>query len=584
MPTVWIVPLALLLVTLLAGCGDERSRVASSNESPSNDEWFVDQAVEAGLDFVHFNGMSGEFYFPEHIGPGVGLLDYDNDGDLDVVLVQGKMLGADETVEDALVRPQDRQLPLRGRLYRNDLDLHPLETHTLRFTDVTEASGTDLRGYGMGVAAGDVTNDGCVDIYVTNVGPNQLFRNNCDGTFTDMSREAGVDDPGWGVSAAFLDYNRDGWLDLYVGNYLHYSIEAHVTCRGLIGSRDYCSPSVYRAQPDRLYRNQRDGTFVDVTAEALLGADFGPTLGVVAADFDGDGWIDIFVANDGEANLLWVNQRDGAFENQAPLAGVSFNADGRAEAGMGVDAGDFDNDGDEDLFLTHLRTETTTLYVNNGTGLFEDGTALSGLGAPSLAYTGWGTAWIDFDNNGWLDLMTVNGTIQAVEGRGDDPFPYDQRKQLFRHLGNGRFEEVTEQAGAAFRLSDVGRGAAFGDMNNDGTMDVVVANANGPVQLLINQVGRRNHWVGVRLVGGPDTPRDMLGARVAILRSEGPTLWRRAHADGSFASANDPRVLIGLGASAEAPLVRVSWPGGRVEEWPELPIDRWTTLQEGSGQ
>ena len=579
-----VAPLTLLLVTLLASCADERNHVTSSNESYGDEEWFVDQAIEAGLDFVHFNGMSGEFYFPEHIGPGVGLLDYDNDGDLDVFFLQGQMLGVGKTIEDALVPPEARQLPLRARLYRNDLEVSPPETHSLRFTDVTDESGIDARGYGMGVATGDLTNDGCVDIYLTNVGPNQLFRNNCDGTFTDVSRETGVNDSGWSVSAAFLDYDRDGWLDLYVGNYVYHSIETHVTCRGLIGGRDYCSPSVYRAQPDRLYRNQGDGTFVDVTAQALLGADFGPALGVVSADFNSDGWSDIFVANDGEENQLWVNQGDGAFQNQAPLAGVSFNADGRAEAGMGVDAGDFDNDGDEDLFLTHLRTETTTLYVNNGRGLFEDETARSGLGAPSLAYTGWGTAWIDFDNNGWLDLLTVNGTIQAVEGRGDDPFPYDQRKQLFRQLGDGRFADVTDQAGAVFQLSDVGRGAAFGDINNDGTMDVLVANANGPVRLLINQVGRRNHWVGIRLVGGLDMPRDMLGARVTIIRSDGPALWRRAHTDGSFASANDPRVLIGLGASVETPLVRVSWPSGHVEEWPEVPIDRWTTLQEGSGQ
>ena len=584
MSTVRVGPSSLLLVTLLANCGGEQSSVSFSNESSGNNEWFTDQAEEAGLDFVHFNGMSGEFYFPEHIGPGVGLLDYDNDADLDVFLVQGQMIGVGKTLEDALVRPQDGQLPLRGRLYRNDMEVHPGGTRTLRFTDVTEESRIDARGYGMGVVAGDFTNDGCVDIYVTNVGPNQLFRNNCDGTFTDVSRETGVDDPGWGVSAAFLDYDRNGWLDLYVGNYLHYSIEANVTCRGLIGGRDYCSPSVYRAQPDRLYRNQGNGTFVDVTAEALVGGDFGPALGVVAADFNGDGWIDIFVANDGEENQLWINQRNGTFQNRAALAGVSFNADGKAEAGMGVDAGDFNNDGDEDLFLTHLRTETTTLYVNDGTAVFEDGTARSGLGAPSLAYTGWGTAWIDFDNNGWLDLLTVNGTVQALEGRADDPFPYNQRKQLFRNLGNGRFEEVTGQAGAVFQLSEVGRGAAFGDVNNDGTMDVVVANANGPVRLLINQVGRRNHWLGFRLVGGPDTPRDMLGARVAVLRSDGSTLWRRARADGSFASANDPRVLVGLGASAEAPRVRVSWPSGRVEEWPEVPIDRWTTLQEGNGQ
>ena len=558
--------------------------VGNQGEAPGAGAWFVDKAQEAGLDFMHFNGMSGEFYFPEHIGPGAGLLDYDDDGDLDVFLVQGQMLGVGDTVGDVPFPPSPGQMPLRSRLYRNDLEVDPAGTPRARFIDVTEASGIDARLYGMGVATGDFTNDGCVDIYVTNVGPNQMFRNNCDGTFVDVSREAGVDDPGWGVSATFLDYDRDGWLDLYVGNYVHYSIESHVACRGSTGNLDYCSPRVYRAQPDRLYRNRGGGTFVDVTAEALVGSEFGAALGVVAADFDLDGWIDILVANDGDENQLWINQRQGTFRNGAPLAGVALNMDGRAEASMGVDAGDFDNDGDEDLFLTHLATETNTLYVNDGTGMFEDRTARAGLAAPSLAYTGWGTAWIDFDNDGWLDLLTANGTIQAIEAQADDPFPYRQRRQLFRNLGNRRFEEVSGQAGEVFQLSDVGRGAAFGDINNDGAMDVVVANDNGPVRLLINQVGRRNHWLGLRLVGGLDAPRPMLGARVEVLRRDLPTLWRRARADGSFASANDPGVLVGLGASAEAPRARVFWPSGRVEEWPDLPVDVWTTLVEGSGQ
>jgi hypothetical protein len=572
----------LLGLTLLANCGRERSDTGSSNVPRGAEEWFTDHAVEGGLDFVHVNGMSGAYYFPEIMGPGVALFDYDNDGDLDVFFVQGQMLGAGKTLKDALIQPRDAQLPLRGRLYRNELAVHADGTRTLRFTDVTDESRIDARGYGMGVATGDVNNDGCVDFYVTNMGPNQLFRNNCDGTFTDLSRPSGAADAGWGVSAAFLDFNRDGWLDLYVGNYVDYSVEKDISCTSVTCGRDYCPPRVYRAQPDRLYRNQGNGTFVDVTAKALVGGQFGSALGVATADFNADGWIDIYVANDGEANQLWINQRDGTFRNTALLAGAAFNADGRAEASMGVDAGDFNNDGSEDLFLTNLTGETNTLYVNDGTGTFEDQTARSGLGVPSLPYTGFGTAWIDIDNDGWLDILTVNGTIVRHQGRpANDPFPYDQRKQLFRNLGDGRFEDVTDGGGAVFGLSDVGRGAAFGDINNDGTLDVVVANANGPARLLINHVGGRHHWLGLRLVGGAKTPRDMLGARVAIRRSDGVTLWRRARADGSYASANDPRVLLGLGASAQAPGVRVIWPSGRVDEWPEVPIDRWTTLREG---
>jgi predicted nucleotidyltransferase len=569
-----------VVCALLGGCGSERE---AESAKPAPVEWFTDETAASGLDFVHVNGMSGGFYFPEIMAPGVGVLDYDNDGDLDIFFVQCHVLGPGKTLTNLLIRPPAQQLPLRGRLYRNDLELRPDGTRSLRFTDVTASSGIDARGYGMGVAAGDVNNDGCIDVYVTNVGPNQLFRNNCDGTFTDVSRPSGAADPGWGVSAAFFDYNRDGWLDLYVGNYVEYAVDEDKPCISVTGGRDYCPPRAYRGQSDRLYRNRGNGTFLDVTAEALLGADRAPALGVSTADFNGDGWMDVYVANDGEANQLWINQREGTFRNTAPLAGVAFNRDGRAQGSMGVDAGDFDNNGTEDLFVTNLTGETNTLYVNHGGGTFEDRTAASGLGTPSLTYTGFGTAWIDVDNDGWLDLLTVNGTIvRSQQAPANAVFPYDQRKQLFRNLGTGRFEEVTDRAGAVFRRSEVGRGAAFGDINNDGTMDVVVANANGPARLLINHAGRQHHWLGLRLVGGAATPRDMLGARVAVVRADGSTLWRRARADGSYGSANDPRVLVGLGDAAGHARVRVTWPSGRVDEWPRVPIDRWTTLHEGA--
>jgi hypothetical protein len=516
------------------------------------------------------------------MGAGAALLDYDADGDLDVFLVQGQLLGRGKSLKDVQPPPGVR-LPLKGRLYRNDLRDGTDGTRTLRFTDVTDASGINANGYGMGAAAGDINNDGCVDLYVTNFGPNQFFRNNCDSTFTDISARSGAADPGWGVSAAFLDYDRDGWLDLFVGNYVRYSVEADIKCPGIAGGRDYCPPRTYRAQPDRLYHNER-GTFVDVTGKALVGGEFGPALGVSTADFNGDGWIDIYVANDGEANQLWVNQHDGTFRNTALLAGAAFSADGKAEAGMGVDAGDFDNDGDEDLVITHLTSETSVLFVNDGAGSFNDQRARSGLGAPSLAYTGFGAAWFDFDNDGWLDLLTVNGRVQGVEGRSQQTFPYDQRKQLFRNLGDGRFEEATRAGGNVLERSTVGRGAAFGDIDNDGDADVVVANANGPVELLVNEVGSSHHWLGLRLVGNDGAPRDLLGARIAVERKNAPTLWRRARSDGSYASANDPRVLVGLGDSTEIPTIRVTWPDGRVDQWSDTQIDRWTTLRESAGR
>ena len=599
---------ALLLVLLLAGCNADRdasapSRTAGTAETGEPD-WFVDRAQEAGIDFVHFNGMSGEFYFPEIMAPGVGLLDYDNDDDLDIYLVQGTVLGPAKTAGDVASglsrKLQSRPNRPRGRLLRNDLEVRADGTRTLRFTDVTERSGITAFGFGIGVATGDVDNDGCVDLYLTNFGPNQMFRNGCDGTFTDVSKRSGTDDPRFSVSASFVDYDRDGWLDLYVGNYLDYSIETNQKCFLVSGERDYCPPTAYRAQPDRLYHNDRDGTFSDVTGKALVGGEFGPALGVTAADFNGDGWPDIYVANDNHDNLLWINQRDGTFRNTALAAGAALTADGKAEASMGVDAGDFDDDGDEDLFMTELTGEGANLYVNDGKGVFEDRSAVSGLGPRSLAYTGFGTAWVDFDNDGRLDILTVNGTISASEAlrRANDPFPFHQRKQLFRNVGNGQFEDVTDRAGASFLLSDVGRGAAFGDIDNDGSVDVLIGNDGGPTRLLMNNIGRHKHWLGLRL-RGERVSRDMQGARVAVFRSSnqardasgtiegranGSALWRRARTDGSYASANDPRVLVGLGESTDAPRVRVVWPSGRVEEWSSVPVDRYTTLREGSGR
>ena len=572
-------PLAVLLACLLAGCQTERT-------APEPERgWFVDGAAEAGLDFMHFNGMSGELFFPENMAPGVGLFDYDDDGDLDVFVVQGQILDPEVTMADATV-PLSGDPPPRGRLFRNDLMVDAEGGRALRFMDVTETSRIDTAGrYGMGVATGDFTNDGCVDVYLTHYGPNQLFRNDCDGAFVDVSDEAGVADAGWGVSAVFLDYDRDGWLDLYVGNYLRYALDNHRACSSPSGVPDYCPPHYFDAAPDRLYRNRGDGTFDDVTEQAGMTGAYGPALGAVALDADLDGWLDLYVANDSEENQLWMNQGDGTFRNMGLVSGLSLSRDGMAEASMGVDAGDFDNDGDEDMFMTHLSGEGHNVYSNDGAGAFVDVSADVGVGPASLPYTGFGGAWLDFDNDGWLDLLTVNGSIIIIEAqaRDGDPFPRRQRRQLFRNLGTGRFEDVTNQAGPAFASLDAGRGAAFGDIDNDGDVDVLVGNAAGRLQLLINDAGGRNHWVGLRLVGR-EARRDMLGARVEIRVPGETTRWRRARTGGSYASANDPRVHVGLGTAADPPSVRVEWPSGRAEEWAEVPIDRWTTLVEGSGE
>ena len=548
---------------------------------PTSDAWFADYTEIAGLNFVHFNGMSGEYYAPEVIPAGVGLFDYDNDGDLDAYFVQGQMMGTDKTLDDALFTPVG-PLPLRSQLYRNDLRLDDDGTRSLRFTDVTTESGLDVQGHGMGIATGDIDNDGWVDLYLTNLGPNRLFHNNGDGTFTDISVSSGTADPGWGVSASFVDIDRDGWLDLYVGNYLTYDFNLDPGCTGLAGRRIYCGPLSFMPQEDRLYHNQRDGTFADVTATTLNTSPLGPALGVSTADFNDDGWMDIYVANDQADNFVWMNHGDGHFSDTGRLSGAAVSADGQAEASMGVDAGDFDNDGDEDLIMTHLPDEGSNLYVNDGQGAFQDLSASSGLHRASLGYTGWGTAWIDFDNDGWLDILAVNGAIDAVLGDRDDPLPFQERNLLLRNTRDGRFENVTDQAGNVFDYLNISRGAAFGDIDNDGDTDVLVSNLNAPARLLINTIGNQSHWIGLRLVGSDG--RDMYGSQVKVMQSGEQPRWRRAHSDGSYASANDPRVLLGLGSSSSPLDVQVRWPSGNVEVWTVAEVNHWTTLTEGLGR
>lgn len=546
-------------------------------------EWFVDATAAAGIDFVHFNGMSGAYDFAEIFAPGVALIDFDNDGDLDIYFPQGESLGPAAPAEDSAV---SADAPRRGdRLYRNDLVVHAGGSRTLRFTDVTAGSGLGSPGYGMGAATGDFDNDGRVDLYLTRLGADRMFRNNGDGTFADVTVATGMNNDRWGLSASFLDFDRDGWLDLFVGNYVDHRPGGDADCSTPTGIRNYCGPQRYLAVPDRLYRNRGDGTFADVTAESRIATPYGRALGVVADDLDGDGWTDIYVANDGDENQLWINNRDGTFRDEALLAGVALNHAGAAEAGMGVDAADFDNDGDVDLFLTHLDTETNTLYVNDGSGMFDDRSARARLAAPSLPFTGFGARWFDADNDGWLDLLAVNGAVSVLLPlvQAGDPFPLHQPNQFFRNVGDGRFDDATEQAGAILRHSEVSRGAAFGDLDNDGDTDVVIGNNNGTARLFLNEVGSRNHWLGLRLVGG-DPPRDMTGATVGVFRDGHPTLWRRARTDGSYASASDPRVLVGLGGAAMVQRVEVTWPDGQAEEWVDVAADQWLSLRQGTGR
>ncbi|HET9228126.1 MAG TPA: CRTAC1 family protein [Thermoanaerobaculia bacterium] len=495
----------------------------------------TDLFVERKLDFVHWNGMTGEMYFPEMMGQGGALLDYDGDGDLDAFFVQGKLLGPGKPLGPAPSRPG-------GRLYRNDAGV---------FVDVTEASGIQALDYGMGAATADIDNDGDPDLYLTNYGPNRMYRNNADGTFTDVTERSGTGDPLWSVSASFFDMDRDGWLDLYVANYVEFSVEKNPKCFAASSRRDYCGPADFPPQRHTLYRNRGDGTFEDVSGKAGIARQPGPGLGVISFDPDRDGWPDVYVANDGAPGFLWMNQRDGTFRDDALIAGCAVNRRGQPEAGMGVVAGDFDADGDEDIFRTHLTGETNTLYVNDGTGMFEDRSTETGAALGSLPFTSFGASWIDYDNDGWLDLFITNGAVRI---------PLSQTDQLYRNAG-GRLQEVP----GVFKAPGVGRGAAFGDVDNDGDTDVLVFYNNGPAKLLLNQT--KGAWTGLSLGLVP-------GTRVEVLRSGAPTLWRRVHTDGSYASASDPRLRIGLGDNPMT-AIRIHWPDGKIEEWRGLPPGRY---------
>ncbi len=574
-----------MLTLVGTGCGESddspgppnsNQQAATPNSGGSSDAgevWFVDIAKVSGLDFVHTSGATGEYHFPEIAGSGCGLFDYDGDGDLDVYAIQSFPLGGGSNVEG------------RNRLYRNDLVVGADGVASPRFVDVTDESGVGDGGYGMGLAVGDYDNDGDLDLYVTNFGPNTLYRNNGDGTFTNVSNVAIPPEDRWSTSCAFVDYNRDGYVDLFVTNYVNFSLLENKICYSPGGRRDYCGPQSFDPVSDRLFVNNGDGTFRDATVEAGIDLAHGSGLGVVCADFNRDGWPDIYVANDGNANQLWLNQRDGTFENVALLAGAAYNASGMAEAGMGVTAGDFDLDGDPDIFLAHLFGEHNTLLVNDGTASFDDRTEQFALASMSWSYTGFGTEWADLNNDGYVDLFVANGAVKIVEQRADEPYPYGNPNQLIVNLGppNFGFEDVSDRAGAVFELIETSRGAAFGDIDNDGDIDILVSNSNGPLRLLRNEIGSRNSWLSLRLVGNGSS-RDAIGAEVRLIRPQGPDLVRRVHSDGSYCSANDLRTHFGLGDDRGPQTVVVAWPSGLTERFSGLPAMQQVDLHEGDGE
>lgn len=543
---------------------------------------FTDVAQETRLDFFQSSGARGDYLLPEITGSGGALFDYDNDGDLDIYLVQGTPLDA----SGKLIVPAPTGWKPGNRLFRNNL----ARTGKLSFTDVTEQAGVGYRGVGMGVAAGDYDNDGNVDLYVTNFGHNVLYHNNGNGTFTDVTRAAGVESSGWSTSAAFIDYDRDSHLDLVVVHYLEFDSRA---CYLPSGKRDYCGPQVFGRTTTQVYRNLGNGRFEDVTASIGLNAKRGPGLGILTGDFGSSGWPSFLVANDGAANHLWLNEprrpvgdpHDRVFREAGLLSGLAYASDGRARAGMGLAAGDLYGDGGESVVVTNLPNEGFTVFQRQPNAGFLDSTVQVGMLQPSLPHTGFGIGLVDIENRGLLDMFSANGAVLTVPTpRPDDPYPYGERNLLLRNLGKGRgFEDITTRAGAALDHVEVGRAAVFGDVNNDGGVDILVTNNNGPARLLLNTAPDRGHWLTVRLEGVRSN-RSAYGSVVEVVRKDGTSVRRFVRGDGSYLAANDPRVHFGLGRSTQVERVQVHWPAGGCESWNQAAVDQIVTLREGSGQ
>ena len=533
-----------------------------SAQQPAAEPWFTRVEPSSGLDFRHSSGQSGRVWFPENESGGVGLIDYDRDGRLDVFCVDGGAL-------DPL-----RPLPPRHRLYRNLGDW--------KFADVTVAAGLECPdGYGMGCAVGDYDGDGFADLYVTQLGSNRLYRNQGNGTFADVTAKAGVAVNSWSTSAAFVDYDGDGHLDLLVANYVRWSPDKEQECFSSGGRRDYCGPKSFAAPlPPSLFHNRGDGTFEDVTEAAGLTRAYGNGLGVATGDFDRDGRIDLFVANDAMANQLWLNQGAGRFVDDALLRGCGLNTVGIPRAGMGVVAVDLLQRGWLDLFVTHMVGEGHGLFLNQK-GQFTDFISPDGPMMGSLPSTGFGVAFADFDLDGELDLYVANGRVRLDARVRSQSDPYAEANTLLRGRGQGRFETVSPPGGVLPEILGTSRGMAAGDLDGDGALDLVVIDKDAPVTVLRNRVGKGRHWVQFEL-------RDGAGREVrnAMLRlaDDKRIQWRQHQPNEGYCSSQDPRTHFGLGTRVEPVRLQVRWPDGTAEEFPSLPVDQLHRIQAGKGQ
>ena len=521
---------------------------------------FESAAESAGLDFIHENGATSEKYLPETMGGGVLLFDYDGDGWTDILFVDSGRLGdSDPAVEG------------EHRLYRNKGDG--------TFSDATGPSGIRASGYGMGACAADYDNDGRVDLYVTSFSANTLYRNTGQGRFADVTDAAGVAGESWSSSCAFADIDNDGDVDLYAASYLDFSIRNNKYCGDPVADvRIYCDPNVYEGVSDVLYRNNGDGTFDDISRESGIHTAEGKGLGVVFADYDLDGWVDIYVANDLVPNFLFHNTGNGVFEEVGLLAGVAVGGDGRPMSGMGTDMGDINGDELPDAFVTNMDRETHNLYLNLGGGLFTETTFQSGVGAATLPYVGWGTAFADFDNDTDMDLAIANGAVlDNIDYFRDST--YAQQNLLLANDGNGDFEDVTDRAGSGFSIRKVSRGLAVGDLDNDGDLDIVIGNNGQAPELLRNDSPDGNNSLIIRVLGAASN-RDGIGARLS-LRVGDRTLARQVKAGSSYLGQNDLRIHFGLGEAGTADRLEIAWPSGRIDVLEDLGANQILDIREG---
>lgn len=523
---------------------------------------FTDVTAQAGIKFKHNSGAFGKKYLPETVGSGCAFLDYDNDSWQDILLV------------NSMNWPEHKGQKSFAALYHNN--------RNGTFTDVTKEAGLAVEMYGLGCAVADYDNDGNVDIYITCLGANHLFRNLGNGKFQDVSARAGVDDPGFSTSALWFDYDKDGKLDLFVCNYVDWSVEKDLYCTLDGKNKSYCTPESYKGHSATLYHNKGDGTFENVTQRAGLSDPTCKSLGVAMIDFDNDGWMDLFVANDTQPNKLYRNNGNGTFTDAAMSAGVAFSETGVARAGMGVDAADYDGSGRASLIIGNFSNEMMALYHNEGTGLFIDEAPTSTIGQNTLLTLTFSCFFFDYDLDGLQDVFAADGHVSDDINAVQPKVTYAEPPHLFRNLGKKKFEEVTSKLGAAIQKAMVARGAAYGDFDNDGDLDLLITSNNGPARLLRNDGGNQNNVLRIRTIGAGSN-RDGIGAKVTVKSSSGRTLWNIVKTGSSYCSQSELPLTFGLGKADKVASIEVIWPGGRKDTLSDINANQSIAIQEGKG-